>query len=96
MLYNIKKSCLKSCKKIIAFFKKHIVFQKKTLFSNMCTFLSHCFETNNYHCVEYILYWLCLMYITFVFQEIYNNAKKDLSVVVNVTKQFNQYLYYHF
>jgi len=31
--------------------KKPIVFQKNALFSNMCTFLSHCFETKNYHCL---------------------------------------------
>jgi len=29
--------------------KKPIVFPKNPLFSNMCTFLSHCFETKNYH-----------------------------------------------
>ena len=43
--------------KNIAFVKKTffpakpIVFRKNPLFSNMCTFLSHCFETKNYHCV---------------------------------------------
>jgi len=28
--------------------------QKNPLFSNMCTFLSHCFETKNYHCLRLI------------------------------------------
>ena len=28
--------------------KKPIVLKKNALFSNMCTFLSHCFETKNY------------------------------------------------
>jgi len=32
--------------------KKPIVFQKNALFSNMCTFLSHCLETKNYHCIH--------------------------------------------
>jgi len=41
------KSCKKHC------FKKTHCFPKKTpLFSNMCTFLSHWFETNNYHCLS--------------------------------------------
>jgi len=30
-------------------------FPKNALFSNMCTFLSHCFETKNYHWVQSIL-----------------------------------------
>ena len=46
MLYNQNKSCVKSCQKHCL--KKHC-FQKNALFSNMCTFLSHCFETKNYH-----------------------------------------------
>ena len=46
MLYNQNKSYVKSCKNA---FKKPIVFQKNLLFSNMCTFLSHCYETKNYH-----------------------------------------------
>jgi len=51
MLYNKRKSCVKSCKKH-CFFKKTIVFFfKNPLFFNMCTFLSHCFETKNYHCM---------------------------------------------
>jgi len=27
-------------------------FPKKNIVSNMCTFLSHCFETKNYHWFE--------------------------------------------
>ena len=46
MLYNQNKSCVKSCKKCL---KNPIVFPKNPLFSNMCTFLSHCFKTKNYH-----------------------------------------------
>jgi len=51
MLYNQNKSCVKSCQKHCVL-KNPIVFQKKPLFSNMCTFLSHCFETKNYHCIQ--------------------------------------------
>ena len=58
MLYNKNKSSVKSrqkhCFKKHCFSKKPIVFPKNPLFSNMCTFLSHCFETKNYHCV-YVL-----------------------------------------
>ena len=56
MLYNQNKSCVKSCQKTLVSQKTHrfpekpIVFQKNPSFSNMCTFLSHCFETKNYHC----------------------------------------------
>ena len=32
--------------------KKKLFKKKKTLFSNMCTFLSHCFEMKNYHCIH--------------------------------------------
>ena len=52
MFYNKNKSCVKSCQKHC--FKKPIVFQKNALFSNMCTFLSHCFETKNY--LWYVVY----------------------------------------
>ena len=31
--------------------KNPLFSQKNALFSNMCTFLSHCFETKNYHCL---------------------------------------------
>jgi len=37
---------------------KPIVFQKNALFSNMCTFLSHCFETKNYHWPDPKLFYL--------------------------------------
>ena len=58
MLYNQNKSCVKSCKKHCfkkkhCFPKKPIVLPKNPLFSNMCTFLSHCFETKNYHWMVY-------------------------------------------
>jgi len=51
MLYNQNNSRVKSCKKNSL--KKPIVFPKKPLVSNMCTFLSHCFETKNYHCLSH-------------------------------------------
>jgi len=35
--------------------KKHC-FPKKPLFSNFCTFLSHCFETKTYHCISAIFF----------------------------------------
>jgi len=53
MLYNQNKSCVKSCQKHCFLKNNNIVFKKIPLFSNMCTFLSHCFETINYHCVIY-------------------------------------------
>ena len=34
---------------------KNPLFKKKPLFSNMYTFLSHCFETTNYHCLHLML-----------------------------------------
>jgi len=38
------------------FSPKPIVFPKNPLFSNMCTFLSHCFETKNYHCEHHYVH----------------------------------------
>ena len=50
MLYNKNKSYVMSCQKHC--FKTHCFPKKQnTLFSNMCTFLSHCFEMKNYHCL---------------------------------------------
>ena len=33
-------------------FKNALFSKKNALFSNMCTFLSHCFKTKNYHCLH--------------------------------------------
>jgi len=41
-------------KKNIVFPKNPLFYKKNPLFSNMCTFLSHCFETKNYHWLESI------------------------------------------
>jgi len=49
--FRIKKIMCEVVSKTLLFPpKKPIVFPKNPLFSNMCTFLSHCFETKNYHC----------------------------------------------
>jgi len=42
--------------------KKTHCFPKNALFSNMCAFLSHCFETKNYHCLSVTK--IVLLYIT--------------------------------
>ena len=41
--------------KNIVFQTKPIVFPRNPLFSNMCTFLSHCFETKIYHWYAHII-----------------------------------------
>jgi len=69
------KSCVKSCKKTlllkkhIVFPEKPIVFPKNPLFSNMCTILSHCFETKNYHCKE--------CFLTVLYRTIYSKIQQS-------------------
>ena len=60
MLFRWNKNCVKLCPKI---YKKKIKLNpidslKSQLFSNRCPFLSHSFETKNYHCWGAL--WICI------------------------------------
>jgi len=61
MLYNKKNHMWSNVKNIA--FENPLFSKKNVLFSNMCTFVSHCFETKNYHC-------LCIYSVNVLFNQI--------------------------
>jgi len=55
---------------------KNPLFFKKLIFSNMCTFLSHCFETKNYHWVHTYRTYIDILDANWVVLRILSNWQK--------------------
>jgi len=88
MLYNQNKSCVKSCQNTLLKTNTHCFPKKNPLFSNMCTFLSHCFETKNYHCWQEFLNLLFALFFSFRFKLSVKKHFLSLHVVISLTILF--------